>query len=232
MSCGERLSWKELIPVFSFFALRGRCITCGSRISHQYWVVELITATLFVLVWITGVTIYDTFFALILVSLLMVIAVYDIRHTIIPNKVVYAFIVLALFANAPALSTASISEISLHFLWAALSGVVVALPLFALWFISRGTWMGFGDVKLTLGFGLIVGVYHGLMAIMLAFIVGAGVGILLLYAPKVIKRMSLSSTSSRFTMSSEIPFAPFLIIGFLLVYLFQVDLLALIGAFI
>jgi prepilin signal peptidase PulO-like enzyme (type II secretory pathway) len=92
--------------------------------------------------------------------------------------------------------------------------------------------MGFGDVKLTLGFGLLVGVYDGLMAIMLAFIVGAGVGILLLYAPEVIKRMSLSSTTSRFTMSSEIPFAPFLIIGFLLVYLFQIDLLALIGAFI
>lgn len=232
MSCGEKLGWRELIPILSFFALGGRCKSCGSRISNQYWIVELSTALLFVFVWIQGFSTFHTSFALVLLSLLVIIATYDIKHTIIPNKVVYAFIALALLSNIPALSTATLAELPLHFLLVLLSGAIVALPLFALWAISRGRWMGLGDVKLTFGFGLMAGIYNGLMSIMLGFILGAVIGLALLYGPKVIKRMSLSPTDSRFTMSSEIPFAPFLILGFLLVFLFGVDLFTLIGFFI
>lgn len=229
MSCGAQLTWSELVPIFSFVALLGRCKSCGSSISSQYWIVEGATAILFVLVWMQGFMLAHTVFALLLMSLLIVIAVYDLKHTIIPNKVVYTFLVIALAANIPAPGTFSVSELPLHFLLVVVSGVITAAPLFILWLVSRGRWMGFGDVKLTVGFGFILGAYSGLMAVMLGFILGAVIGVFLLYAPKVIKRMSLSPTSSRFTMSSEVPFAPFLILGFLLVFLFDVDLISLIG---
>lgn len=236
MSCGENLTWTELVPVFSFAALRGRCKSCGSKISNQYWIVELVTAGLFVAVWMQGFSLFHTTIAIILLCLLVVIAVYDLKHTIIPNKIVYVFILVALISNVPVLSTAPANEILLSFLLVVLSGVLVAAPLFILWLISRGKWMGFGDVKLTFGFGLMVGVYNGLTAIMLGFILGAVVGLILLYAPKairqVMKGMSLSPTSARLTMSSEVPFAPFLIAGLILVFLFNVDILAFISTYI
>jgi len=232
MSCGEQLSWTELIPVFSFFALSGRCKTCGSAISNQYWMVEASMAILFVLVTLQNFTVFHTIFALILVSLLVAIAVYDLRHTIIPNRLVYAFIAIGLLSNIPALGTGTLAELPLHFLLVLVSGALVAAPLFILWLISQGRWMGFGDVKLVFGFGLVIGIYNGLTAVMLGFISGAIIGLALLHAPKVIKRASLSPTSNRLTMKSEIPFAPFLILGFILVFLFNVDILAFIESLI
>lgn len=232
MSCGEKLSWMELVPVLSFFLLKGRCKSCGSKISNQYWIVELATAALFILVWMQNFPLLHLVFALILVSLLIVIAVYDLKHTIIPNKIVYTFIGIALLSNIPVFGTASLEAILVNFVLVLVSGVLVAAPLFILWLVSKGRWMGFGDIKLTFGFGLILGVYGGLTAIMLGFIFGAVIGLFLLYIPKVIKYVSLSLTSSRFTMSSEIPFAPFLIAGFFLVFLFDIDILQLMGTLI
>lgn len=232
MSCLSKLSVGELIPLVSFFALRGRCKSCGSRISHQYWLVELITGLLFVAVWMQGFAHIQTFFALLIVALLMVILVYDMRHTIIPNKIVYPFIALGFLMHIPVAGTFSSSEVLLYIGLVFASAALVALPLFVLWAISRGRWMGFGDVKLVFGFGLLLGAYSGLMAVLLGFILGAVVGLLLLYGPRVIRALPLSRTSSRFTMGSEIPFAPFLIAAFFMVFLFDVDLIALLGFFI
>jgi len=232
MSCGAQLTWTELVPVFSFIFLRGRCRSCGSAISHQYWIVELLTAVLFVLVWMKGFGLSGTLFALLLVTLLIIVAVYDLKHTIIPNKIVYTFIFVALLTNMPLVGTFTLTELPLHFLMVLASGTIVALPLFFLWLVSRGKWMGFGDVKLTFGFGLVLGAYSGLMAVMLGFIIGASVGVMLLHMPKVMKLLPLSPTSRRFTMSSEIPFAPFLIAGFILVFLCDVNIVTFLGTFL
>ncbi len=228
MSCGSQLTWKELVPVVSYFALRGRCRRCGSAISKQYWMVELTTALLFVLVWVQGLTIITTLIALAMVSVLVIIAVYDIRHTIIPNQVVYIFLILAVLAYGT--STGFIMPQSLwsyHLLTIIYSALGTASPLFVLWFISKGAWMGFGDVKLTLGFGAALGLYQGVMAIMLGFVLGAIVGVTIMYAPKVINSLHLRGDAKHITMKSEVPFAPFLITGFLLVFLFNFDLVVL-----
>ena len=229
MSCRKQLTWQELIPVISFFMLRGRCRGCGSRISHQYWIVEILTALLFVCVWLQGLPLIPAVLMLVLVSELVVIAVYDIKHTIIPNTVVYPFLLTALLLSASLLGTYTPKSIALYVAVSVINGVIVALPLLLLWVFSRGRWMGLGDVKLVLGFGMLLGVYYGLMAMMLGFVIGAVVGLFLLYAPRVIKHMSLSPTSTRFTMKSEIPFAPFLIVGFFLVLFFNADLITLVG---
>ena len=228
MSCKKQLSWKELFPILSFFALKGRCAHCGSGISQQYWLVEASTAIVFLLVWMQGFSFAYTGFALVLASLLIVITAYDIRHTIIPNEVVYAFIVVAFLAQVPLFGTYSVVELPTHILFVVLSGLLVAAPLFLLWLFSRGQWMGLGDVKLAVGFGLALGVFQGLMAVMWGFIIGALVGVVLLYVPKVVKRFSLSPTDRELTMSSEIPFAPFLVFGFFLVFFFDLNLFSLI----
>ena len=103
--CSTTLSWYELIPVFSFLGLRGKCRTCKTQISFQYPVVELITGSIFVIIYThimlsSGFNMYswlEFLFSIIIASLLVIILVYDFRHKIIPNSIVYPFIYLVLF---------------------------------------------------------------------------------------------------------------------------------------
>ncbi len=101
MSCEHELSWYELIPVFSWIALRGRCRSCGSSISVQHPLVEAATAALFVVIGMSGYALdpVAALLALAIVSLLVAIAAYDIRHTIIPDSWGYTFAVLALMLS-------------------------------------------------------------------------------------------------------------------------------------
>jgi len=136
--------------------------------------------------------------------------VYDLKHKIIPNGFVYAFILIS-FLNlfiSPYLGMELPSKMEL------LAGPILAIPFVLLWFFSRGTWMGLGDGKLALGIGWMLGITKGISAILVAFWAGAIVGIILLFLkPKTI------------TMKSEIPFGPFLVLGLLLVLLFNINIL-------
>ncbi len=106
MSCGKTLTWKELVPVFSFLVQKGKCHGCKSKISWQYPLVELATGTLFALIFwqtlkyatISPAVIAITLIYLISTCLLIVITVYDIRHKIIPDSLVYTFDTLALIS--------------------------------------------------------------------------------------------------------------------------------------
>jgi len=149
--------------------------------------------------------------------LLMVITAYDWRHKIVPNFFVYLFI-LAGFIQ-PLLYWDSSLLIRLG--WTMLGGAVTSAPLLILWLISRGRWMGFGDVKLALGMGLFLGINGGLSALILAFFIGSIVGLTLIGWGK----LRLWRKSKSYTMKSEIPFAPFLILGFWLVFFFSINVI-------
>ncbi len=222
LSCGERLHALHLIPVLSFLFLAGRCSFCKGRISFQYPIVEVLTGLLFLAVSFLPLSLSGMLWLLSLVPFLVLISVYDIRHTIIPNAFVYPFIALA---TLPSLSEAwllsSVEPLSLL-----IGGPLVALPLFGLWFFSRGEWMGLGDVKLAAGIGFALGLERGMVALLFSFWVGAIIGILLLALPRIIRLIlnsPLFSGGKHFTMKSEIPFAPFLILGFLAVLLGGLD---------
>ncbi|MDO8575797.1 MAG: prepilin peptidase [bacterium] len=240
MSCGAQLSWYDMVPVFSWLTLRGRCRTCGGRISVQYPLVEAATAILFALIggwggaaFITtgdfGVTLVRliTLNYLVIAALLVAIFVYDLHHTIIPDGWVYTFIALTF-----------LGQFLLPFwgeygYWLFFSGPVVALPILALWGASSirygtpGMWMGLGDAKLALGIGWLLGPAAGLLAVFGAFVIGAIISlVLLLFSSeqwKSITRLLTPTSISRrpawgFTMKSEIPFGPFLIVGCLIVW--------------
>ncbi len=203
-SCGRTLRWYELIPVFSFLIQGGRCRTCASRISWQYPLVEMGTGVLFALVaWLfpplSLVAILADALYLAIISTLMVISVYDLRHKIIPDLLAYFFAFLSIVLI---LLQASVGVFSW---WSIAAGPLLALPLFLLWLISGGRWMGLGDSKLMLGIGWFLGLNAGGAALVLAFWIGAIVGIVLIAAKHL-------------RLKSEVPFAPFLIIGALLVF--------------
>ncbi len=148
-SCGKTLVWYELVPVLSFIIQRGKCSGCGSKISWQYPLVEIITGLLFLLTFFTlvssgQVNIFSITFLLIIMSIFVVISVYDIRHKIIPEGLVYGFILLS-FIQLFFIPNVGIID------W--LAGPIFFLPFAMLWFFSKGQWMGFGDAKLALGIG-------------------------------------------------------------------------------
>lgn len=229
-SCGKKLGPLELIPVFSFLFQGGKCRGCQSKISWQYPIVEALTGILFALVLFKYKGIIGLYFdphyiliALISVAVLISISIYDLKHKIIPDGLVITFGVLSLlkimadFFLMPGVP----AEIRSHLIWYLSAGPILALPLFFLWLFSKGKWMGLGDPKLVLCIGWFLGPVYGLSAVILAFWTGALYGIILIILSKY-KWHGLQIDGK-----TEVPFAPFLIIGFLLVFLFNIDILNL-----
>ncbi len=213
-SCGKKLSWSELIPLFSFLFQKGRCRECRSKISRQYPIVEAITGIIFTLIfWRFNFQLdfqagfYQLFtliFWMLIFSLLIIISVYDFRHQIIPNKVVYLLIFSA-FAR-----WLIIERTFADFF----GGMSLFIFFGALWFVSKGRWMGFGDAKLALAGGWLLGLWKGVISVFFSFWLGALTGIILLLF-----------SSKKLTLKSRIPFGPFLSLGILIAFLFGEEIL-------
>ncbi len=224
-TCERTILWYDLVPILSWIVLGGRCRYCGSRISLQYILVEAITGFFFVLIGLAPLPLSVRLFALPIAFILIAIAVYDFKHALIPDAWVYIFAALSLIAS---LTSVASGEVESGVLKVLLAGLVVAAPLFAFWFFSHGAWMGFGDVKLALGIGWLLGFTSGLIALFFAFVLGALVGVpLLFFSSPLWSRLQNVLTPRRsshgfvlgFTMKSEIPFGPFLIAATLIIWI-------------
>ena len=200
--CKHQLPCQDLIPVFSFLILRGKCRYCRQKISLQYPLVELATGLLFIFVTtynfqLTTYNLLNTCFLLFVSCFLIVIFVYDLKHYIIPDKVIYPAIVIALIYNFLRSDLLGRSDLLLSLL---LSAFGAATFFLAIVLVSRGKWMGMGDIKLAFLMGLILSWPNILVALFLAFFLGAIMGIGLIIAGKK-------------TFKSEVPFGPFLVSG-------------------
>lgn len=240
-SCGRVLHWFELIPVASFLGLKGRCRTCRVKLSWQYPIVESLTGLLFALVFwqiaiyhsgggfdpstLLGVkfrisnlefqNILNLLFSWYFVAVLVVVSVYDLRHYLIPDVVIWPAILLAVVYNGAsdlaALVGSSEGALAASDFSRTLGGLGAGLGAAAFFWaivtISRGRWLGLGDVKLVAFMGFVLGWPRILPALVLAFWVGAiGGGILL--------------AAGRKQLSSPIPFGPSLALGMIAVLLF------------
>jgi leader peptidase (prepilin peptidase)/N-methyltransferase len=209
MHCGHELGALDLVPIFSFLFLQGRCRYCHAKISWQYPLIEFTAAVLALLIYFMyGSNLLASGYWLLVWMTLLFIVVYDIRHGIIPWS---ASILLAALAFASLFISVTDISVGLPTVSALMAGPLLALPLFLFSLVSKGTWMGWGDSGLELSLGWLLGLTQGLTALMLAFWSGALVGIVLM------------AVSKRYTIKSEIPFAPFLVLGVLLAQFFHVD---------
>jgi prepilin signal peptidase PulO-like enzyme (type II secretory pathway) len=208
-NCKHQLSWKDLIPIFSFLELQGKCRYCKKPISLHYPLVELATGILFVGVFhITFPNFLFSIFYFLLSSFLIIIFVYDLKHYIIPDAVILLAIVIALLYqifNFPARIATAGGQFSIFN--PILSALGASLFFLAIFLISKGKWLGFGDVKLAFFMGLFLGFPNILVALFLAFFIGAIIGIgLIIFGRK--------------TLKSEVPFGPFLVIGTFIAFFF------------
>jgi len=224
MTCNRNLRWYELIPLFSYIFQLGKCRRCAEKISHQYPIVEFLTGVIFILIayhFLPALLfspisyVFLVAFYMFLFSILIVISVYDFRHKIIPDKLAYIFAFvsfLSIFVNHFGIGPLFIFP-SFYFI---IAGPVLALPFALIWYLSKGKWMGLGDAKLMLGLGWMLGLSVGLAGVILAFWIGAFVSLLVLFL-----------LGKKISMKTEIPFAPFLIIGSFIAFLYSLDIISL-----
>ena len=221
--CNQPLAWHDLVPLISFLWLRGRCRSCGKKISYQYPAVELATGISFLLVfWNLGFGFWDLFGYwplsidylmniscwLFFISCLMVIFVYDLKHYLIPDKVLFPAIGLAIFWRIfLSLEIGRWSFVAGNFLPYLVSALGAFVFFLLIFLITRGQGMGFGDVKLVFFLGLLVGWPNILSVLFLAFFIGAVAGILAIFFRGK-------------NLKSQIPFGPFLIIATVFVIFF------------
>ncbi|MDE2213038.1 MAG: prepilin peptidase [Patescibacteria group bacterium] len=227
-TCRHPLSSWDLVPVFSYLLLRGRCRYCAAAISPQYPLVECSMGILSAGVFLAHPQGVAYVLGLFMWMGLLFLFVYDLKSLILPFPaliVTGALGLLSLFLSC----AGAYCEGTLPGILSIAAGPILALPLLALSAVSRGRWMGWGDGLLELGLGWLLGMTEGLSALVIGFWSGAIVGLLLIALSH--KRMSTlvpASTAqggaSGFTMKSELPFAPFLILGAAVAYFFHVDL--------
>ncbi|MFH1180805.1 MAG: prepilin peptidase [bacterium] len=196
--CRHQLSWLDLIPLLSFLFLKGKCRYCQKKISWQYPLVEMATGLLFVLNvrisdFLSSFNVWEIGYLDIIACFLIIIFVYDLKYYIIPDKVIYPAIGIALIFDL----------LRSDFQWKSdflISAVGAAAFFLAIVLISRGKWMGAGDIKLAFLMGLFLGWPSIAVALFLAFLSGAIIGVGLVFAKKK-------------ELKSEIPFGPFLVGG-------------------
>lgn len=223
VSCKKKLTARDLVPLVSWIYLRGKCRYCNCSISPQYPLVEAGTALLFLLISLTALPLVLKGLGLVIVSLAIAITVFDMRNMLIPDLWNYLFASSSLIFGL-----VSFTQNVYYPFDVVAAGFVTALPLWGLWAYSRGAWMGFGDVKFAVGMGWLLGVHDGLLALVGAFVLGAIVSVcVLLPLPFILSYaqrcgiLPLSDVSTHFTMKSEVPFGPFLIVSCLTVWLFS-----------
>ncbi|MDD5287991.1 MAG: prepilin peptidase [Dehalococcoidales bacterium] len=190
-ACQRRLSWLDLFPVFSYLFLRGRCRFCQAHILQRVFWVELSTGLLFAFLYLHYGLAPELPLTIFYGSVLIVLALIDLEHKLILNKIVYPVAVIAIIINI------FLPEFGLKsFLYGLLGGAIGFIILFLPALIySKG--MGWGDVKMAGLIGLMVGFPRVFVAVIGGIILGGLVALLLLLLKKKGRK-------------DGIPFGPFL----------------------
>jgi leader peptidase (prepilin peptidase)/N-methyltransferase len=159
---------------------------------------------------------------LVTLSFAIAIAVYDIRHKSVP--LVWLLLMSIFGVGFIILEHVFIPSSSFgQWLLAHISGLIIAVPFFLIWVLSRGRYIGFADVEIITWIGLMLGVRLGISAVLISFYMGAffAIGYIIF---KKIRGYSYSRIRK-----IQIPFAPFLLVGFFVVAIIGLDVITLLS---
>lgn len=213
--CHHKLGPLDLVPVFSWLFLRGKCRYCHKKIDDNP-LVELALPLLFVtsyLCWpvaLQGSVLFNFVLWLVFLVGFLALAVYDLRWFLLPDKMVFPLAGLAVLQ----IIVVGLWEHDWHIVLGAVGGTLVISGIFYLLFqLSKGTWIGGGDVKLGLVLGpLAGGVLEAFMLLFIASIIGVIAAL-----PMVMQ--------GKATRKTQLPFGPLLILGLIIVKLFGAGVL-------
>lgn len=210
--CKHQLSYLDLVPLFSWLFLGGKCRYCHKPISIQYPLVELATAILFVLSYVfwplgfqtIGIVMFLVW--VVIVGFFVLLAVYDIKWQLLPDKILIPFTAVTVVYGVLSVINA---ESTTGGILGILGGILACSGLFALLFVlSNGRWIGGGDVKIGIGLGILAGsLLSGILVIMFASVIGLIISVPFLFSKKL-------------EMKSKIAFGPMLIMACYIVVIF------------
>jgi len=211
--CKKKLKWNHLFPILSYLFLGGKCAYCKKKISPHYMLLEVLTGVVFVTIFLNwnfltvipqtanpeffnyGIDwiIFEKFlFFLIEFSILIGIFFYDLLYKLIPDFLSIPAIVIAI---GQGLLTGFPSPLNML-----IGALAIGLFFLLQFLLSKGKWIGGGDIRLGVLMGVLLGWEMALMALVVAYIIGAIFSIILL----------IKGTANRKT---AIAFGPFLVIG-------------------
>lgn len=205
-NCKKRLTASEMIPLFSYIINKGKCRHCHLPVSSHYLLLEIASGLVFLVLYFRFPFIFfnaesavinwpgalSLLLNIIYSSLLMGIFFFDLKYQKIPDLMLFPFMAIALIGGLILGKPDFISMII---------AIVIAIVIFGgQILLSKGKWLGEGDLYLTVGMGLMLGYQKFLLAVAVSYLIGALISIVLL-----IKKEA--------KMKSHIPFAPFLVLG-------------------
>lgn len=203
--CRHPLKSKDLVPIFSYLFHKGRCGYCHEKLSIMHPVIEIATGLLFMVSYYSFGFTWDLLLALGIISLFIIVMVSDLNYLIIPDEVVIFFALYFLIIQFLKLDL-------LSFGYSVLSGIFLFAVMYGLMLLGNKLFhkesLGGGDIKIMFLVGCILGPVLGLFDIFVASFLALPVS-LFLYLKKE---------------ENVIPFGPFLLLGFLLLFFMKIDL--------
>lgn len=207
--CHHKIRWYENIPVFSYLFLGGRCSACKKRIDLIHPLIELLTGSLFLWWYAMGFLFFkltaapllyiQPLFWLLVSTIFIAILISDLKYQIIPNWSVLLLLFAVVLYRSILLVTGEMQW--LDFIRTIIGTICLTGFFFSLWLVTKGKGFGFGDVKLAIPLGLLLGSWQRIVvATFFSFVIGAIVGIVLVS----LKKKKFGQT---------LPFGPFLLLA-------------------
>ena len=204
--CKKQITWKDNIPIISYLLLRGKCRKCKKPISSQYALVEFLSILFFTIIYfLYGITL-TTLLLMILSLSFIIIFFIDLKHFIIPNEITFSMMALGFLKSFDP----NLNSLFPNYINSLIGGLLGYGIIWSIIYfykqVRKKEGMGLGDAKL---FG-VIGFWFGWLAIPFIIFLSSVIA-LLSVVPSLLKNSK--------TMSSQIPFGPYIILG-TLIYLF------------
>ncbi|MDD6878719.1 MAG: prepilin peptidase [bacterium] len=201
-SCGHVLEWYELIPVFSYVFQKGKCTSCGVKLSIMYPLIEIITSLLFSVSFYCFGFSRELIIALVISSYLCIVIVSDVNYYVIPDEVTAFFCVITVILKLFLFDFKTV-------LFSILSGTLLFCLMYCIMLIGNRLFkketLGGADIKLMAFVGLILSPSLGIFNIFVASVMALPISIYFLIKKK----------------DGMIPFGPFLLASLFLIYFFN-----------
>ncbi|PID83342.1 hypothetical protein CSB11_02270 [Candidatus Campbellbacteria bacterium] len=218
--CKHKLSFFELFPIFSYILLLGKCLKCRTKISFKYFFAEIFSGAIFSLMFCFLMNKYGSFlnyhlqieflYFIPVLSFLFIIFFFDLKHKVIPNLILYPLFIFGLFYAIFDFKTLSFDFKNTFDVL--VNAGSIALPIWAIYFVSKERAMGGADWKLVFALGLFFeNIFQELMFLFGSFFIGAFVSIFLLLLSRKNK------------LNSQVAFGPFIVLSFVLTLFLEIS---------